>query len=71
MVIRDWEDEWNIPVLTQDIPTKTTEEEIGQEETQPQEVPVPKNRRTDQTKTKQTNEGTTKMGTHKGKKNNT
>jgi hypothetical protein len=33
MVIKDWEDEWKIPILTQDIPTKTTEEETGQEQT--------------------------------------
>jgi hypothetical protein len=46
MVIRDWEDDWNIPVLTQYIPARTLEEEIGQEETQPQEVPVPKKPRT-------------------------
>jgi hypothetical protein len=42
MVIRDWEDDLNIPVLTQDIPTKTVEEKIGQEEIKPQEVPMPK-----------------------------
>jgi hypothetical protein len=41
------------------------------EETQPQEVPVPKKPRTGQTKTKQMKEGTTKTGTQKGKKNNT
>jgi hypothetical protein len=29
MVIQDWEDDWKIPVLTQEIPTKTTEEETG------------------------------------------
>jgi hypothetical protein len=27
MVIKDWEEKWNIPVLTQDLPKKTTEEE--------------------------------------------
>jgi hypothetical protein len=46
MVIKDWEDDWKIPVLTQDIPARTEEEEAGQEETQPQEVPVPKKLRT-------------------------
>jgi hypothetical protein len=71
MVIKDWEDEWKIPVLTQDLPERTTEEEAGQGETQPQEVPVPKKWRMGQTKTKQTNEGTMKMGTQKGKKDNT
>jgi hypothetical protein len=70
MVIIDWEEKWNIPVLTQDIPTNTVEEEAGQEETQPREVSVPKKPKTGQTKTKQTNEGTAKMGTQKGKKNN-
>jgi hypothetical protein len=29
MVIRDWEDDWKIPVLTQDIPARTTKEEAG------------------------------------------
>jgi hypothetical protein len=42
MVIRNWEDEWKIPVLTQDIPAGIAEEEAGQEETAPQEAPVPK-----------------------------
>jgi hypothetical protein len=63
MAIKYWEDDWNIPNLTQQIPTKTAEEEVGQEETQPLEVPVPKKWRTVQTKTKQKNEGTTNMGT--------
>jgi hypothetical protein len=42
MVIKDWEDDWKIPVLTQDITTKKTKEETWQEETQPQEFLVPK-----------------------------
>jgi hypothetical protein len=46
MAIKYWEDNMNIPALTQEIPTKTTQEDAGQEETQPQEVPVPKKRRT-------------------------
>jgi hypothetical protein len=71
MVIKDWEDEWKIPVLTQDLPERTTEEEAGQGETQPQEVPVPKKWRTGQTKTKKTDEGAAKTGTQKGKKNTT
>jgi hypothetical protein len=27
MAIKDWEDDWRIPVLTQDIPARTEEEE--------------------------------------------
>ena len=52
MTIKDWEDEWRIPVLTQDIPAgaeeeearqeHTHDEEAGQEQKQPQEVVVPK-----------------------------
>jgi hypothetical protein len=42
MVIKDWEDEWRIPVLTQDLPERTTEEEAGQGETQASEIQVPK-----------------------------
>jgi len=51
MAIKDWEDDWRILVVTPDIPTRTEEaeerkehtnsKEVGQEETQPQEVPVP------------------------------
>jgi hypothetical protein len=33
MVIKDWEDKWNIPILTQDIPTRKIEEESSKEET--------------------------------------
>jgi hypothetical protein len=71
MVIRDWENDWKILVLTQDIPTRTTKEEVGQEETKPQEVPMPKKPRMGQTKTNYMKEGTSKMGTEKEKKNNT
>jgi hypothetical protein len=52
MAIKDWEYEWRIPILTQDIPAGVDEEEarkehthteeVGQEQTQPQEVIVPK-----------------------------
>jgi hypothetical protein len=70
MVIKDWEDEWKIPVLTRDLSERTVEEVAVQEETQPQEVPVPKKRRTGQKKTKNTSEGIAKTGTQKGTKNN-
>jgi hypothetical protein len=42
MVINEWDDEWKIPVLTQEFPERTTEEEAGQGETQPKEIQVPK-----------------------------
>ena len=71
MVIKDWEDEWKIPVLTQEFPEKTVEEEAGQKETKTQEVSVPKKWRMGQTKTKKTEEGETKKGTQKGKNNTT
>jgi hypothetical protein len=56
MSIKDWEDEWRIPVLTRKIPTEieeeevteehTHDEEVGQEQTHPKEVTVPKKTRT-------------------------
>jgi hypothetical protein len=42
MVISEWDDEWKTPILTQEIPERTTEEEAGQGETQPKEIQVPK-----------------------------
>jgi hypothetical protein len=42
MVINEWDDEWRIPAITQDVPERTTEEEAGQGEMQPQEIQVPK-----------------------------
>jgi hypothetical protein len=45
MVISEWDDEWNILILTQDLSEKTAEEEAGQGETQPQKIQVPKKRR--------------------------
>jgi hypothetical protein len=71
MVIKYWEDEWKIPVLTQDLPERTTKEEARQGETQPQEFLVPKKQRMGQIKTNHKSEGTTKIGIQKGKKNNT
>jgi hypothetical protein len=29
MAIKDWEDDWKIPSLTQEIPSKTAEEDVG------------------------------------------
>jgi hypothetical protein len=53
MAIKDWEDDWRIPVLTQDILARIEEEEArkehtnveeaGQGETQPREVRSHKN----------------------------
>jgi hypothetical protein len=42
IVVKDWEDEWRIPSLTQELLDRTTEEEAGQGGTQPQEIQVPK-----------------------------
>jgi hypothetical protein len=42
MVISEWDDEWRIPAITQEVPERTTEEEAGQGETQPPEIQVPK-----------------------------
>jgi hypothetical protein len=45
LVIKYWEDEWRIPVLTWELSERITEEEVGKEETQPQEIQVPKKQR--------------------------
>jgi hypothetical protein len=45
MVIKDWEDEWKILVLTQDLLERTAEEEARQKETHTQGVPLPKKQR--------------------------
>jgi hypothetical protein len=71
MVISEWDDEWRIPTITHDFPKRKIEEEAGQGETQPPEIQVPKRRRMGQGKTTQTNEGPTKIGPHKGKKEST
>jgi hypothetical protein len=81
MAIKDWEDEWRIPVLTREIPAEIEEEEVrqehthaeevGQEQTQPEEVTVPKKPRTGQNKPQQKKGGTSKTGVQTGKKNNT
>jgi hypothetical protein len=42
MVTNKWGDEWKIPVLTQELLERTTEEEARQGETQPKEIQVPK-----------------------------
>jgi hypothetical protein len=42
MVIKKWDDEWRIPAITQEVPETTIEEEVGQEETWPKEIQVPK-----------------------------
>jgi hypothetical protein len=68
MAIKDWEDDWKIPSLTQEIPTKTTEEEAGQEETQPQEVPVPKKWRMGQKKQSRQMKGQLRQGPRRGKR---
>jgi hypothetical protein len=72
MAIKDWEDEWRIPFLTQEIPTEIEEDEVrqeethakevGQEQTQPQEVIVPNKPRTGQNKPQQKKGGTSKTG---------
>jgi hypothetical protein len=41
MAIKDWEDKWKIPFLTQEILSTIEEEELWKEKTQPEEVTVP------------------------------
>jgi hypothetical protein len=49
MVIKDWDDEWRILVLNQEMPAGM-EEEVGQEQTPTEEIIVPKKPRTGQNK---------------------
>jgi len=42
MVISEWDNEWRILAITQEVPERTTEEEAKQGETQPSEIQVPK-----------------------------
>jgi hypothetical protein len=51
MAIKDWEDDWRILVLIQEIPAKIEEEEeVRHEHTHVEEVTVPKKPRTSQNK---------------------
>jgi hypothetical protein len=49
MAIKDWDDDWRIPVLNQEMPTGM-EEEVGQGQTPVEEITVPKKPRTGQNK---------------------
>jgi hypothetical protein len=71
MVIMESDDEWKTPFLTQKIPERIEEEEVGQGETLPKEIQVPKRQRTGQGKKTKTNEGPTKIGPQNGKKDKT
>jgi hypothetical protein len=71
MVISEWPDEWRIPAINREVPERTTEEEAEQGATQPPEIQVPKRPRMGQGKTTQKDEGPKKIGTQKGKKENT
>jgi hypothetical protein len=71
MAIKDWEDDWRIPVLIREIPAEIEEEEVRQEQTHVEEITVPKKPRTGQNKAQQKKGGTSKTGTQAGKKNNT
>jgi hypothetical protein len=70
MTIKDWEYEWKIPVLIQEI-TANIEEDIIQEHTHFKEITVPKKPRTGQKKAQQKKGGTSKTDAQAGKKNNT
>jgi hypothetical protein len=71
MAIKDWDDNWRIPVLNREIPTEMEEEEVRQEQTHAEEITVPKKPRTGQNKVQQKKGGVSKKGTQVGKKNNT
>jgi hypothetical protein len=45
MAIKDWNDDWRIPVLNQEIPVGRVEE-VGQEQTPTEEIIMPKKPRT-------------------------
>jgi hypothetical protein len=81
MAIKDWEDDWRIPVLIREIPTEIEEEEVihehthaeevRQEHTHAEEVIVPKKPRTSQKKEEKKKGGTFKTSIQTRKKNNT
>jgi hypothetical protein len=71
MAIKDWDDNWRIPVLNREMPTEMEEEEVGQGQTPVEEITVPKKPRTGQNKAQQKKGGASKKGTQAGKKNNT
>jgi hypothetical protein len=52
MAIKDWNEDWRIPVLNQEMPADT-EAEAGQEQTPAEEIMVPKKPRTGQTQVQQ------------------
>jgi hypothetical protein len=72
MAIKDWEDDWRILVLIQDIPVEVEEEEeVRQDHKQLEKVTVPNKPRTSQNKAQKKKRGTSKIGSQTGKKNNT
>jgi hypothetical protein len=68
MVISEWPDEWRIPSIPREVPEGPAEGEAVQAETQPPQIPVPKNPRMGQNKLNQENEGSKQTGTQKGQK---
>jgi hypothetical protein len=71
MAIKDWDDNWRIPILNREKPTEMEEEEVRQEQTHAEEIIVPKKPRIGQNKPQQKKGGASKKGTQVGKKNNT
>jgi hypothetical protein len=70
MTIKDWDDDWRIPVMNQEIPIDT-EVEVVQEKTPAEEITLPKKPRIGQNKAQQKKGGVSKKGTQAEKKNNT
>jgi restriction endonuclease len=70
MAIKDWNDDWRIPILNQEMPTRMEEKE-GKEQTLAEEIAVPNKPRSGQNKVQQNKGGVSKKDTHARKKNNT
>jgi hypothetical protein len=70
MTIKDWDDDWRIPVLNQEIPVEKEAKE-EQEKTPAEDKMVPKKLRTGHNKVQQKKGGVPNKDTQAGKKNNT
>jgi len=70
MAIKDWQDEWRVPVLTQEMSTDK-EVDVGKEQTLVRDKMIPKKPNPGQNLTQQKKGGALKKGTQAGKKDTT
>jgi hypothetical protein len=70
MEIKDWQDDWRVPVLTQEMPTGK-EADAGKDQTPVGDKVVPKKPKPSQKPTQQKKGGVPKKGTQARKKDTT